>query len=136
MARMCGIGGNGGGVWTWFHMTDCRGGPRCNTIQSALESGTKTIDNKITMPDEVVCEGYVYVDDVASLEELDKMVESKSLEDLCSVTSRDAIFTDMLVLKHDTISMSENFEYIKCVVTLQQVFFDDSDPNGDNSISR
>lgn len=136
MARMCGIGGNGGDVWTWFHMTDCRGGPRCNTIQSALESGTKTIDNKITMPDEVVCEGYVYADDWTKIQDLDKMVLSKSLEDLCSVTSRDDVFTDMLVLKHDTISMSENFEYIKCVVTLQQVLFDDSDPNGDNSISR
>lgn len=134
--QTCGVGGNGGGIWTWFHMTDCRGGPRCQTIQSALESGTQTIDNKITMPDEVVCEGLVYEDDYASLEELDRMVESKSLDALCSVTSRDAVYTDMLVLKHDTVSVPDNYEYVKCIITLQQVFFDDSDPNGDNSISR
>ena len=134
--RNCGIGNRGGSIYKWFHMSDAKGGPRCSIIPSALESGTQTIDNKIIEPEEVVVEGYVHENDYASLGIVDEAVEGHSLDNLMSIVTRDAVYTNQMPVKLETHSVKDNWEYVIATIHFKEVFFDDNDPAGDNSVTR
>lgn len=133
--RMCGVGKES--PWKWFHVDDQDGGPWCTIIPSALESGAKSIDNKVMEPDEVVVRGYVHEDDYAELKKIDDAIESKDFsKTMLTVVTRDATYTDMCPIRLKTHSVKDNWEYVEATLTLQQILKDDAGADGDDSLSR